>query len=59
MSDSDYMVNQNVPSGPNAGVEMSIHTSVTSLTSCARGDTICLCLRIYSPGGTCSGMFAI
>jgi len=36
------------------------------ITSCARGDTICLCplqawqyLRIYSPGGTCSGMLAI
>jgi len=33
------------------------------VTSCARGDTICLrpwqYLRIYSPGGTCSGMLAI
>jgi len=36
------------------------------LTSCARGDTICLdapassqYLRIYLPGGTCSGMLAI
>ena len=35
---------------------------VAKVTSCARGDTICLRplqVDIYSPGGTCSGMLAI